>query len=258
MKKIIFITTLTPQQNVSPLRTSLFEIYLKALQSQSYPHWNALLIGEFDKDSGNIKYIKTDAVSKSDKLLEVYKYLLNLPTKPDYLIRLDDDDIISPFALEQAANDEFDCFADEFHSFYDITSATISQQKRAWLPNTIIHKYQHAITPFGAEGLPLFAQDHSKTWHNFYADKKIVYSEKLHPLYLRVISPTTITSRLNNNAHSKDTNFNIKLYNEYLKTFGKWKKSSGDDVFRLYCNDLIRIWEEHSNTKITSKRKHFW
>ena len=257
MKKFLFITTLTPQQFLTPLRASLFDLYLEALKGQSYSNWEAIIIGEVDKKESNFTYIKSDAVSKADKLKVAYEYLIKLEVKPDYIIRLDDDDIISPDVLSKAALLDFDCYSDEYHSYYDITSGNISQQTRHWLPNTIIHKYEHGIAPYGEDKVPLFMHDHSQAWHKYYADKKVVFASKKNPIYLRVISPTTITSKMDPNKANKIESFDKDAYNTYLKTFGKWRYFDCND-FKIYQNDLIKIWEDFSKQKMAPQKKSFF
>jgi len=243
MKKFLFITTLTPTQFLSPLRSALFEIYLKALNNQSYSHWEALLIGETEKHHEKIKYIRTDAITKSEKLKIAYDYIINMPVKPDYIIRMDDDDLISPFALEQVVQTEFDSYSDLYHSFYDITSGKISQQKRTWFPNTIIHKYHHAVAEFGEEGLPLFMHDHSKSWHIYYSGKKNLFAHKKHPLYLRIISPT--------NQSLKGMN-GIISYEQYIAKYGFWHYEKFDE-YEQYVIELINEAEKNLHNKINRK-----
>lgn len=248
---------MTPSQFLTPLRASLFELYLMALKEQSYFNWEALLIGEFDKKEGNVTFIKTNAVSKSDKLKVAYEYLSSQETKPDFIIRLDDDDVISPDVLKKAALMDFDCFADEYHSYYDITTSTISQQTRHWLANTVIHKYEHGIAPYGENHIPLFMHDHSQAWHVYYANKKIVWASKKNPIYLRVISPTTITSKMDAAKAAKIESFDQAAYEKYLKTFGKWNAFNCND-FEKYKPKLIQIWEHFSKMKIQVKKKSFF
>ncbi|CAN5568877.1 hypothetical protein BH10BAC1_BH10BAC1_19720 [soil metagenome] len=254
MKKYLFITTLTPKELLSPLRSELFFLYLAALKGQSYNEWEAILIGEEDRVDGNIKYVKANAVSKSDKLKVAYEYLLTLESKPDYIIRLDDDDIISPLILTDIALANFDCYADKFHLYYDLVSGDISQQERNWLPNTIIHKYEHALAIYGESNLPLFMQDHSQAWHVYYQNKKVLYTPKHKSIYLRIISPTTITSKMNQLKSSSYLDMDMNSYGEYLKTFGKWRYFNAND-FKAYQNKLINIWETFSKQKIKLKKK---
>lgn len=222
-KRFLFITPLTPKHLLTPLRELLFNQFLFALNNQSYPNWEAILIGDEEKTEGKIKYLKVQALSKEIKLIFAKEYILNLKEKPDYIIRIDDDDIINPFVLEKISGLEFDCYADNYHAFYDIVSGKISQQNRPWLANTVIHKYEHAMIEYGVDKTPLFLCDHSKSWHDYYKDKKVIFSSKKHPIYLRVLSPTSITAETNE----------LKSYNLYLKGFGKWKRISLNPFARL-------------------------
>jgi hypothetical protein len=253
MKTFLFITPLTPESLLTPLRKALFEIYLKALKKQGYTNWRAILIGEYEKEDGNIKYIKSAGIDKMEKLKDAYCFLKEMSVKPDYIIRLDDDDIISPFALERTSILDFDCYADLYHSFYNITECKIAQQKRPWLPNTVIHKYEHAIAPFGEGGIPLFMHDHSKSWHIYYARKKIIFASRKQPLYLRIISPTTISSGLNKTLNTSD-DIDFLAYKKHLASFGKWNTFNLEE-FEIYKNDLIKIWEDFSNKKISQKKE---
>jgi len=254
MKSFVYIIPLTPDAVLTPVRKALREITLRSLLNQTSDNWQALLIGEEEKTEGNLIYIKTNAVAKSEKLMAAFDYLLQLQTNPDFIIRLDDDDIISPFVLERSTTLEFDCYVDLYHSFYDVTSCTISQQKRAWMPNTIIHTFANAMTSYGKKGLPLFAHDHSKSWHLYYAGKKCLFAPKDHPIYLRVISPFTISS--GNNSQDINT-IDFQSYKKHLISFGKWK-SFGLSDFQPYKDDLIDIWENFSGQKINIKNKSFF
>jgi len=218
----LFITPLTPSPKINPLRAELHLCYLAALQNQTYPHWQALLIGEEHKSEGRLTYLKCEGVTKTEKLNCAFQYINSMQIKPHYLIRLDDDDLISPFVLERASKKIFDCYADKFHSFYDISNKLTAQQKRPWLANTVIHKTEHAMHPFGEKNLPLFTLDHSLYWHKFYKSRKIKWARKSHPVYLRLLSPTSISANPDNKADDEE-------YMEYLKSFGKWsKKMIGD------------------------------
>jgi hypothetical protein len=254
MKSFLFITTLTPKQFLTPLRTELFSVYLNALKAQKYKNWNALLIGDEDKLEENIIYLKSDAISKTEKLEAAYKYLLELNIKPDYIIRIDDDDLISPYILESVSKIEFDCYSDLYHSFYDLTTGKTSQLKRDWLPNTVIHKYEHAMVLYGDNNLPLFMHDHSKSWHVFYKGKKLLFAPKKDAVYLRIISPTTITSRMDQaNSHSYES-LDMEQYANYVKSFGVWTGFSCEN-FNIFRDVLIKVWEDFSGKKIQIKKR---
>src|SRR5688572_29071712 len=122
MKSFLFITPLTPACFLTPLRKELFSLFLDSLKKQTYDNWEALLFGEEERIEGKIKFIKTEAVSKSDKFLVAIDYLRSLNNKPDYVIRIDDDDLISPNVLKHVSQFDFDCYADKYHAFYDLTT----------------------------------------------------------------------------------------------------------------------------------------
>jgi hypothetical protein len=241
---------------LSPLRRSLFEIYLEGLRKQTYTNWLAILVGEEDKREGNFIYLNTTAVSKTDKLKVAYDYILKMENKPDYIIRLDDDDLISPFSLERAALLNFDCYSDSYHSFYDITSSKTSQQVRNWLPNTVIHKYEHALAKYGNNQAPLFTQSHNIAWHEYYANKKVIFAAKRETIYLRIISPTTITSKMDATMAATIDSVDMKAFQKYLNTFGKWSNFSCDD-FKMYQLALVKIWEDFSKLKIVQRKNFF-
>ena len=69
MKKFLFITALTPARLLNLLRKDLFLLFLSSLERQTYENWEALLIGEEGKKNGKFTFLKTNSVSKEDKLL---------------------------------------------------------------------------------------------------------------------------------------------------------------------------------------------
>lgn len=228
--KFLFVTALTPAAKRSAVREALFQNYIRALKQQTYPHWQVLLIGEEDKQDGNFIYVRTSSVTKEDKLIDAYNYVQKMAEKPDYLIRLDDDDVISPVVLESVLGKKFDCYSDRYHHFFDLASGMTSRQLRPWIPNTAIHKMEDALTIYQETGRPVFANDHSKVWHVYYKKKKIKYASRFHPVYMRILSPTSITATAERNK-----------YEAYLKTFGKWKKRMPKDFRGLQLEKLTGL-----------------
>lgn len=246
MKKFLFIIPQSPKSSMTPFRQSLTEISLKSLKNQTSNDWEALLIGEEERTDGNINYISSPYKTKEEKLNYFADWILKQENKPQYIIRFDDDDLISPFILEKVSTMNFDCYADQWHWFYDTSSGNCSRQKRRWLPNTIIHKTEYALTAFGEynKGItssgrkPILLQnDHSQTWHQFYSNKKIVFAKKNSPIYMRVLSPSSITA---GNA----TEFDRKNYEKYRKGFGTWDASMPEG-FSDYATELKKIWVSH-------------
>jgi hypothetical protein len=275
MKKFMIIVPLTPKRLLTPIREQLFEIFLKNMDRINYEHWEAVLIGDDENDKGKIKYKKIGAESKELKLVYAREYLSSLKVKPDYVLRLDDDDLINPSLFSKLANQDLDCYADKYHVFYDVLSGRLSWQHRIWLANTVVHRYEYAMTEIGESGMTLLQSDHSKAWSEFYSSKKIVYAPKDHPVYVRVLSPVTVTSQTHNlstpvhdqyaqltqrlahyDTMSQDEN---ERYQSYLKGFGQWKNKSISD-FKEALMDLkplnrINIPDDSSNFVSTIFKK---
>jgi hypothetical protein len=265
MKKFLFVTPLTPSKLLTPLRSKLYLEFIRSLNNQSYAHWQALLIGEEEKQDGNITYAKVKAESKEIKLIFAKEFIFGMDKKPDYIIRIDDDDVINPRLLERLSNMDFDCYADKFHTFYDVSSGKICQKEKGWLANTVVHKFEHSMAEIGEDKLPLLNCDHGKEWYSYYKDRKLVFAPKNHPVYLRVLSPTTVTSGIHNSTivtiHDKyeefkskvvnlkkESDIDFKLYHNYLKGFGKWKYKDIKD-FTNSIHGLDHVWEEFSGQK---------
>jgi len=231
------IVPLTPSDLQTTLRRELWEITRFSLLNQKYTNWKAIIIGEEQKTTDNFIYITSEKKDKGSKLLSAIQFInANLP-KPDYILRLDDDDIIMPGTLEMASKKTFDIYTDYYHTFYDIATDRISQQHRPWIANTSIHKYEFAVQEFQNIRVPVFAFDHSQAWHIFYKDKNVLYSKKTSPLYIRILSPTSITS----NNSSIENN-----YTNYLDTFGYWDILEIRN-FYIFRNKLINTWLKNNS-----------
>jgi hypothetical protein len=223
MNKFCFIVPLTPKKNQSDFRIKLWSNVISALLSQKYDNWNVICVGESIVDTHNDKFIflNFDELPKLKKVEKAVEYILREKLHFDYLIRLDDDDLISPTILNNLSDSEFDCYYDKYHTFVEFYSGRISQQKRSWIPNTAIHKFIHAtnIVVDDTNSSFLLAQNHDKVWHNYYENKKVLISEKSNPLYLRVLTPTSVTSKAANSEDKFDD------YKKYLLQFGCWSKN---------------------------------
>lgn len=261
MKDFVFIIPLTPSIHKTPLRQDLFELMLSSLTKQTSNNWQAILVGEYEKTEGNFIYIPAKAIepgfvkkirsteSATDKHFKIEVALQNIaaqPRKPKYLIRLDDDDIFSPTILSKVQNLEYDCCVDRYHTYYDVSTGKICQNAATWFPNTIIHKYEHAIAPIPAgssidePGGPLIAWSHNVAFHKYYEEKNVIFADKNHPVYLRTITPTSVSF-----AGQKD-----KLqYEEYISRYGEWYYKRLED-FEVYITELIKLAEKYFGIKI--------
>ena len=202
----LFIIPLTPCRLLTENRKKLRSICLKTLTSQTYPNWKALLIGSELPDGfsgGNFIHLSYEGY-KEEKLQKATQYILSNPLKPDYIIRLDDDDIFNPELLDQLKNLTFDLYVDKYHTFWNSSDGSISQKIFYWFPNTCIHKAEHALQRYG--NLPpgnyerfktnaLLIENEHNDFHKYYTiDHKIRFSSKQDPVYLRALNPDSITS----------------------------------------------------------------
>jgi hypothetical protein len=223
MNNFLFIIPRTPKKFRNPLREQLWQKTKISLLAQTYTNWNALVIDDQNSTEGNIQHINSAALKKGEKIQAALKIIETWKNKPDYVIRLDDDDIISPTILDFLKNKTFDVATDEYHTFYELHSGLFCQSKRPWFANTVAHKYEYAKTIM-PDGRPLLDQDHSAVWHQFYSGRNIFITPKTSPLYCRVLSPSTVTSKADNN------------YLKYVQSFGTWNpKNSLKNYYGKAC-----------------------
>jgi N-acetyl sugar amidotransferase len=165
---------------------------------------------------------------------------------------LDDDDLISTTILKEIEDNklDFDCLADKYHTYIDPAYIKISYSQGNWLPNTVIHKYEHAIKKCGALNDKLLVQDHAIFWHIYYADKNLVYTTRDNPVYYRILSPTSITSGSFSIGQKIDWNHYLK----YLVGYGPWVNINR--LFAFY-KDLEQLSERFFKEK-PSFGKVYW
>lgn len=250
MNKFVFITHVTPAAKRNPLRQRLLDLYHTALKNQTYSDWIVVQLHEGpDEVEGQFHRFHLPDVSreeKNDALKKIFSRedFLSLLNSSDYLVKLDDDDLISPVILEQLAGFKGDLFYDRDHTFYDISSGVFTQQSRTWVASTCVHKTEHALAAWSGEGASsignLLYTDHSKAWHRYYSDKKIVKADPMHPVYARVLSPTSITSGGKSVVRSF-ADVNMQDYHLYLRSFGDWKLALTKD-FDVYRAPLSEAW----------------
>lgn len=260
MKKFLFITHLTPKRYRSPLREELISIMQSSLLGQTYTAWQALWIGEEERLNGNIREVKVLNGNREElgrSLRETYARpdVRDMIAACNYIVKLDDDDVISADILEKVSRLEFDCYCDEYHTFYDIMSGIVTQQKRNWIASTSIHKKEHALilpgrnTP-GANLIDsLFYTDHAKDWINYYAEKNLKYAERGAPVYLRVLSPTSITAGAGIRRVLAANDIDLQRYYTYRRQFGTWK-SKHITGFAPYLPQLNRVWPAFSGQSL--------
>ena len=252
-KKFLFITHLSPLAIRSSLRQGLIESMQKSLYNQSYKNWKALWIGEREFEDDHIKEVKLNG---KNELSSVYsrKDVLDYINDCDYIVKLDDDDIILPNTLKIASGFDFDCYCDAYHTFYDISSGVLTQQKRPWIASTCIHKKEHALIHQNGEEKAenfvnsLFYGNHAKDWITFYKNKKVIYADKKNPVYVRILSPTSITAGAKTFPVKSINDTDMIHYYKYLKEFGVWHNVILNQ-FEQFKSDLSASWFKFSNLK---------
>jgi hypothetical protein len=256
LNKFLFITHITPKSKRSVFRQGLIDIYFAALNAQTYSDWKVIILGDEEKTEGKFHFFSLPDGTREEKF-EVLKKLLSreeiklLFSEADYVIKLDDDDIISPVLLEQLKNFKGDLCFDRFHTFIDSSSGIITQQERQWIASTCVHKREHVLSAWTGPGASavgnLLYSEHSKSWHLFYKDKNVVEAEKGNPVYLRVLSPTSITSGALHGPPKTIAEVSMPKYYEYLKNFGEWN-SANLNLFDAYLPRLAQAWMNFSGS----------
>ena len=235
----IFVIPLTPEDSLTPLRRELQKFCIHSLISQNYPEWKALLIGSnLPKGAEDDRFIHLSKEGyKELKLQYAVKYIQETNLKSDYIIRLDDDDLINPSILKHYANSQADVIVDLYQWFIEWESKRVSKDFKPWFANTVFHKRKHALAEFGVIAreevsqinsyVPLIATNHA-LMHSYYKGKNIKFAPGNRPIYLRVINPDSITS---NNGES---------YQGYLRNFGLWKKQVPVDFVELKAENRLK------------------
>lgn len=253
----IFIIPRTPVKMRNSLRDDLWEISKNSLLNQTSQNWKAIIIGDTKSDELNSDYYITlnfDEYSKREKIEMALDYLKNNPTlNPDYLIRFDDDDVFSETILKHIEQLplKYDCYFDEYHTYIDSVYLKISHKKNAWIANTAIHKYEHAITVCGKANMPLLMQDHSEYWHIYYKDKNACKMPKKNPVYYRVLTPFSITST----SCQSNGVVNWEKHGDYLKGYGPWGNLSKSFPF---FENLKKVADTYFQSKPKLNKKYWF
>lgn len=261
MKDFVFIIPLTPTRLLNPTRQTLFDLMIHALLQQTSKNWTALLIGEYEKTEGSLVYIHSEKpldpayvkedrgdpghTDKHHKIEIALQHIKRAQRKPKYMIRLDDDDMISPTVIEriESSGMTYDCYADKYQALYNIVDGKIALPNLPWLANSVFHKYEHAITMVELFNRKLINCSHSDAFHIYYATKNVFYFPKYQPLYLRVLSDTSMHILTSESSS----------YSLHSKKYGFWHHYKLSD-YEAYISLLIQKFESILGFKI--HRKH--
>ena len=98
------------------------------------------------------------------------------------------------------------------------------------MANTVFLKKVHALAMLPNKKT-LIEQDHAEEWHGYFENKEVSYVSKNRPVYLRVLSPTSITS----------TTGDVKSYAQYLDSFGDWLTPMAFSCFKESLTQLEKV-----------------
>ncbi len=251
----LFIVPLSPPVSLTKSRLFLRKLCFNALISQNYTNWKALLIGTpLNNETHHDNFIYLDFEGhKEEKLQMATQYYLDNNLEFNYIIRLDDDDVFNPFLLNTLAETSCDVYVDKYHSFLNMDNGKISQLIKYWFPNTSIIKSSHAFAEVGnfptgdykrfKKRIRLIENEHNDFHFYFKPSHKIINSNKMNPVYLRVLNSDSITSKADNS------------FINYLNQFGIWKKNKLKSF--LFLNDILikksELVSSNQNLKIKLK-----
>jgi hypothetical protein len=237
--KFVFLIPRTPKRFRNESRDSLWTLCKTALMQQRSNNWTAIVLGDCEGEELDVKHFKClpfDDFDKIDKLRSGLQYIESWSQKPKYLIRLDDDDIISPTILQyiEQRNEQFDCYTEARQAVIDVVFLKISYFKAAWFPNTVIHSYHHAIQKCGPKNEVLVLQHHDEFWHIYYARKRILLVNSRNQIYYRLLSPYSITS----SASNTDNGNYWEQHLAYLNGYGPWIDLKKDFPYYISLNKI--------------------
>jgi len=233
MNKFLFIIPATPTYALNKDRLMLQNQCLEYLIKQTYSNWLALWVDHDEPPVLDSRILHVNiSGKKEEKMQKVSDYVLNNCFEFDYVIRLDDDDIFNPNLLNRIKLEDFDVYTDYYQYFWSPFLGKISRKLWYWFPNSCIHKKEHAYTIWGsfATGGPfekyrlnsyLIENDHSN-FHHYYKGKKVLFTQRRNPVYLRTITSTSSTA------------LQSDKYEDYLGSFGVWKKNFLNDYKELF------------------------
>jgi hypothetical protein len=231
--QFLVLVALTPKKFLNPLRIALQEVSIDSLKKIEYDNFKAIILGDDEKVEGNLIYVKSPDGTKGKRLTVALKYILDQKIDFDYIARFDDDDVFNPKVLQQFSSIEADCLADHFHAFYDLNSNRTISTKKNWLANTAFLTREHAFS-IQKDGRTLIEQDHAEEWHLYFEKRNMYYASAGQPIYLRVLSPTSITA----NGQEGSS------YSHYLQSFGDWSQPLKLTNFSESLSKLEKVHQE--------------
>ena len=162
---------IVPRGGLSPFRDYLWKNTLLSLKQQSYNNWVAVVVSshpeEKDIIDGNIRYIykEQSKVSRADDVyprIAMGRDFLKSQFNPDFVGRLDDDDLINPNSLRSIneflkGNDKIEIISAIKYPTYNIITGERMYLKSHWLPGIAFFKADKYFD--------IHTKEHSRNFH---------------------------------------------------------------------------------------------
>ena len=171
MDKDFLFGFIVPRGGLSPFRDYLFQNTLLSLKQQNYEHWVAVVVSSRPEEKGvvdgNIAYIYKEQ-SKGTRADDVYPRIamgrdfLKAEFNPNFVGRLDDDDLINPNFLRGIneflkGNDKIEIISAIKYPTYNIITGERMYLKSHWIPGSAFFKFDKY---FG-----IHVKEHSRNFH---------------------------------------------------------------------------------------------
>jgi len=219
LNSFLIIIAHTPGPYRTAFRDLLFARCLESLQNIQYDLWECWVISDETKQTGNIKFLDFPAVTKKEKIIAALDHYTETRQSFDYVMRLDDDDLISPHIFQRMSGVSCDAIYDPTQVLYDLVNDRFFFARYPWYANSVIHKMEHALHAFTNPEPYMLAGDHDQTFHIYYQDKHRVVTHLWSPAYVRIYHPDTASINKFTNAAGKKN-----AYRELLKRPRSWNR----------------------------------
>lgn len=250
--KVLFIIPKTPKKFSSDFREELFLLTIESLLKQTFRSWNALIVTDDEKlkfKDDRLIVVNSFVLSKKEKIDVAIERIWPIRSNYQYVVRLDDDDIISSTILEDISRKKkFDVYLDLWQSFYHYETGGIAQSVFSFPANSVIIKTSVAFSNFNYDGDgPRYMINNQ---HNNYLFcpkiNNIKVSRRNAPIYVRTVTSSSITAGQSHDRH------------EYLNWFGTWKyrvKLAGfsfkrESTPRITQSCAYKVWRVYRNYRV--------
>ena len=244
MDKDLLFGFIVPRGGVSPLKDYLWKNTLLSLKQQKYKNWVAVVVSPQPEESdGHIKYIYKEQVG-GERANDVYPRIamgrdfLKAKFNPDFVGRLDDDDLINPNLLIELntllkTNKRIEIISSFKYPAYDILAGEKMYIESHWLPGTSFFKFDKYFD--------IHTKEHSRNFHklieppiqSFEMSCGSNYCD-FPDLFCRIIYDKRISDKLKPKATGSENfevNHNVKELSDFEQLLGYYKN------YKEYLNE---------------------